>query len=46
MMSKAEAFEYLSGLYPSMRLSHYKGREGTRVLFAIFHKTVRRLGGR
>lgn len=45
-MSKAEAFEYLSGLYPSMRLSHYKGREGTRVLWAIYYKVIRRSNGR
>lgn len=45
-MSKVECFEYVSSYYPSMRWSAYRGKEGTRVLFAIYHKLVLKLGGR
>lgn len=45
-MSKGEAFDYCMAVYPSMRWGDYKGRRGSKRLWAIFHATVRKLGGR
>lgn len=41
-MSKAEMIEYLSGPYPWVRWQKYPKAQ----LYAIFIKTVARLGGR
>jgi hypothetical protein len=39
-MSKFEVFEYCQSVYPAMRWHTYKGKDGGRVLWAIYYKTV------